>query len=592
MKQISDFEYSWKISRKDACKGVLGGLILKKEEMIMRKVKKVLCFVMLVTMLSLTVAGCQPQTTDEGGAAENNVTVDGDATTDAEDSVTADEDSSDADADVGVRGDVSFDVWAPLHWVGAVMHWDESVAWQEIQARTGVNLNFIHPPAGQEQENFNLLIVSDNLPDMIVSHWGGNDMWIGGFDRYINDGVILRLNELIEEYAPNYLHAIRTFVPEDQQRDFVTDEGNMAAFFAISPYEEWSHNGIQYRKDWLDELGLENPETFDEIEYVLTQFRDVMGATSPLIFPQSGIDGWSGLFMSAWDIGPAFYRVDNVVKYGPARPEFAEYLALLADWYAKGLIDRDFATRDNEAQHRLITTGEAGAIIHSPDTVGDWMADITIMVAGYYPVRSHGDQINFRLQNFALRPPFSFTITTACEQPEEAARFLDFGYTQEGWMIYNYGIEGLTYNLTGETFEINGYIFEHIEYTDVMLDNPPLSILDTIAKYKVHIGPFLRFEHEGNPTVNWNTAGMRQFWTEAAGTSLNMPMISMNAEEGQEFARIMNQVHTYRDTAILEFIMGIRSLDTFDEYLSNLERLGINEAIAIQQAALDRYNER
>jgi hypothetical protein len=51
--------------------------------------------------------------------------------------------------------------------------------------------------------------------------------------------------------------------------------------------------------------------------------------------------------------------------------------------------------------------------------------------------------------------------------------------------------------------------------------------MDTILKYKQHIGPFLRFEHESNPTVNHVTLPMRLFWTEIADATINLPAISI-----------------------------------------------------------------
>ena len=551
------------------------------------KTKRTLSLLLVITLVTIAFAGC-------GQSGTSNAPTDTPSNVQANDSGNTSNDARDSGTDASADP-VELTIWAPLHWVGAVMNWNDSVAWQEIQKKTGVKLTFEHPPSDQAQENFNLLIASGTLPDIISTDWTGDNLYIGGGDKYINEGYILRLNELAEQYSPDYLRCIRDFVPQNEQKEFYTDEGNMMVYYAISPYEEWNYIGLLYRQDWMEELGLDNPETFDEIENVLTRFKNEKGASNPFIFPskpRAGIDWDNGMFLTAWDVGPSFYQKDNVVKYGPVQPEFKEYLALMSGWYAKGLIDRDFATRDDEARKRMITTGESGVIINSPDTVGDWMTGISTMIAGNYPVRKQGDKIEYRLKNYAARTPFSFAITTACKHPEEAAKFLNFGYTEEGWMIYNYGIEGEVYNKTGETFTINGHSFDKIKYTDTMMDNPPLSILDTIAKYKVHIGPFLRFEHEGNPTVNWNTAAMRQFMTDAAGTTLNMPMVSMNSDEGQEYARIMNQINTYQDTAVLEFIMGIRSLDTFEAYIADMEKLEINKALQIQQAALDRYNKR
>ena len=87
-------------------------------------------------------------------------------------------------------------------------------------------------------------------------------------------------------------------------------------------------------------------------------------------------------------------------------------------------------------------------------------------------------------------------------------------------------------------------------------------------------------------------AEIRKSLTEEADTGLNIPMTTLNAEEGKEYTRIMNQIQTYQDTAVLQFIMGTKSLDEFDSYVSDMKKLEIETAISYQQAALERYNNR
>lgn len=489
-------------------------------------------------------------------------------------------------------GPVKLSMFAPIMWTGKESDWKDNIAFQDVQKATNVEIEFRQPPVGAEQENFNLMIAGGTLPDIIMTGWSGDVLYTGGVEKYIDDGVIIKLNDLVPQYAPDYLKLIKTLVPANEQKAFYTDSGIMAQFYGIAPYEEYSYQGMLYRKDWLDELGLNNPETLADVEKVLMQFKTQKNAQNPMIIPQSGIDTLSGALVSAFGIGPAFYQKNGTVYYGPIQNEFKQYLTLMNNWYTKGLIDRDFPTRDSDAQKRMMTTGETGAIIASPDSVGDWMLNITPLVGGYYPVQKAGDRVQWRLKNYYIRNYFTAAVTSSCKNVEAALRFLNYGYTEPGWMEYNYGQEGKTYNRTGETFEISGMKFARIKYTDMMMNNPEYSRNDAILKFKFHVGFFLRFEHEGNPTVTENTLAIRKFWTETADTSMVLPLYSLNATEAQEFASLMSEINTYQSAAILEFILGRRSLDGFDDYLNNMQRLNINRAIAIQQAALNRYNAR
>ncbi len=42
----------------------------------------------------------------------------------------------------------------------------------------------------------------------------------------------------------------------------------------------------------------------------------------------------------------------------------------------------------------------------------------------------------------------------------------------------------------------------------------------------------------------------------------------------------------------LKFIFGTESLDDFDKYVETVENMGLDRALEIQNAALERYNSR
>ncbi|WP_375533103.1 hypothetical protein [Paenibacillus terreus] len=71
-----------------------------------------------------------------------------------------------------------------------------------------------------------------------------------------------------------------------------------------------------------------------------------------------------------------------------------------------------------------------------------------------------------------------------------------------------------------------------------------------------------------------------------------MPPVSISVEDSSRYSSIMTDVNTFKDEMILKFIMGTEPLDNFDNYVEMLKGLGIEEAIQIQQAALERYNNR
>jgi len=68
-----------------------------------------------------------------------------------------------------------------------------------------------------------------------------------------------------------------------------------------------------------------------------------------------------------------------------------------------------------------------------------------------------------------------------------------------------------------------------------------------------------------------------------------MPPITLSPDEGNESARIMNDVNTYRDEMVAKFIMGTEPLSNYDAFINTIKGMGLDRAIQLQQDALDRY---
>jgi putative aldouronate transport system substrate-binding protein len=74
----------------------------------------------------------------------------------------------------------------------------------------------------------------------------------------------------------------------------------------------------------------------------------------------------------------------------------------------------------------------------------------------------------------------------------------------------------------------------------------------------------------------------------------NMPTgISMTSEEAAEYTTIMANVNTFCEETVANMILGTISLDDYQTaFIDKLKSLDIDKAVAIQQAAYDRYQAR
>ena len=88
-----------------------------------------------------------------------------------------------------------------------------------------------------------------------------------------------------------------------------------------------------------------------------------------------------------------------------------------------------------------------------------------------------------------------------------------------------------------------------------------------------------------------NSMLIRTLWVDDKNEQnyLQMPPISLSADDSSERNDIMAQIDTYAEEKMMHFITGVESLDNFDAYLQELEGMGMARALEITQAAADEF---
>jgi putative aldouronate transport system substrate-binding protein len=140
----------------------------------------------------------------------------------------------------------------------------------------------------------------------------------------------------------------------------------------------------------------------------------------------------------------------------------------------------------------------------------------------------------------------------------------------------------------------NGYP----KYTDLILNNPDgLSVSQALGKYTRGSTPSPGFIDGRYHEQYWQLPQQKEagkLWAEVADNALEVlvPPITSLPEEAEEISTIMATVDSYREEMAVKFIMGQESLDHFDKFVAEMEKMNIKRAIELKQAALDRYNKR
>lgn len=458
-----------------------------------------------------------------------------------------------------------------------------------LEEATGVKLQFEHPVLGQETEAFNILISSEDMPDIVDYNWAN---YPNGPQTAIDDGIIEPLNEYFEKVSPN----VKKYLDESPEMavQMMTDEGNYYVYpFFRGGDELLSFMVYGVRQDLLDQAGLGTPETLDDWQTMLYKFKE-MGVKIPLSLrinnanlqrfsPFTGVFGFIGTF---------YHDKDNKVKFGPYEPQFADYVKQLKQWYDDGILDPEFVDVTGKRISANISNGEVGAFFSTiGGELGSYLNAIEPssgikLAAVPVPVKNKGERPMFSQKDWPLKSCAAISATS--KHKEIAARFLDYGYTDEGHMLYNFGKEGVSYELDSD---------KNPRYTDIVVDsakNGGLSVAQGMAQYcrAYYNGPFVQDVRYVSQYYQNDVQKEALNMTDSDAFDYMMPQTYFTAEEQKKYTDIMTPIDTYREETLAKLVAGKMDISKLDEYFSELKRMGIEEAIALQQSAYDRYLEK
>lgn len=451
-----------------------------------------------------------------------------------------------------------------------------------LQEATGIEIEFIHPPSGQAKDQLGILIGSGELPDIIGYKWVN---YTGGVNAVLGD-TIVDLTEAIDKWAPN----LKKYLEEHPEIDRMvkTDDGRYYCFPFVQDQDKLlTFQGIIVREDWLNKINMDVPETIDDWYQVLSAFKNELGVDTPLV-PLSL--HYNNGFLGAWGITNSFYVDAGEVKYGPYETAYKDALETFAQWHAEGLFGNEFATMDSATMKTKILNSEVGAFVGSiGGNMGSYIPALqeldpnANLVAAPSAVLNEGDTPEFG-QKGAYFTGSGYTITTSCKNLELAVRFLDYGYSDEGHMLYNFGIEGESYEM------VNDYP----TYTDEIMNNSQgLAVGAAMAQYTMapYQGPFV---HDVRYIEQYYTMPQQVEALEVfSATNMKehlLPTLSFTTDETNELAEITNNITTHVDEMTLKYIMGMKDFANYEsEYTAVLEKYGVERLLEIYNAAYQRY---
>ena len=469
---------------------------------------------------------------------------------------------------------------------------DEVLCYQELAKMANVELTFQHPAAGTNaNEQINLMIASQSLPDIIFWNWKSMP---GGIAKYLSDEIIIPLNDLKK---PNYEATLEKY-PECAK--FVPlPDGSIPAFYQLDPDpRRTTYAGFCIRQDWLKKLNLQAPKTIEEWHTVLTAFKtqdpNGNGEADELPFlDEKGpiLSEFAAAFGILNDL--CFDPKSGNVVYGPLQPAYKEFLMTMNQWYNEGLIDPEAATTDRKMFTAKIQSELGGAWYASINVgVGNNIAAVRptnpdFSCIGITAAQAPDGKAYMPKSDSLMKLGEAAVITSKCKNPQAAATLIDLGYSEEGRTLLNWGVEGVTYTVE------NG----KKKFVDSIMNPSTGETPSTlIVKYT--------YPATGNAKVmDFEAAAQIQYiyeestqsidnWLKADTSLMLHPNMYYTQEESSRISTILSEVNTYRDEMSLKYILGAESFDNYDKFLEELKKMEIEEAVKLTQDAVDRLNKK
>lgn len=310
-----------------------------------------------------------------------------------------------------------------------------------IRDKIGAEIEFVRVDTGSYNQKLKTMLASNEQFDLMY------DAPMHGYEDHARSGVLLPLDDLIKEYAPQTYDLIPADLWEAAKVD--------GKIYGVINYQIIGRaHGFAFDKKLAEKYNFDTTKvkTLEDLEPFLSAVKQ--GEASDYI-PLGALNQgfWATmLIQNGFDYvvnttTPGVIRMDdetNTVINQFETEEFKDYCRVMSDYYKKGYIKKDAATITNTSD--VLAMGKTGVIYVNIKPGG--IAETSTRMGGKEIVYTTVDE-PFANNDFATAT--LTVIGKQCKSPEKAMQFIELLNTDK--YLYNlmcFGIEGKHYNKTGE----------------------------------------------------------------------------------------------------------------------------------------------
>jgi len=518
-----------------------------------------------------------------------------------------------------------------------------------------LSFDFQTPVSGQELSTSVTMISTGTYTDVMSM---SSYKQAGSVLDLYEQGIALDLTYYVENYMPNYLAFLDSH-PDYARTASVNIDGEKK-YIELYSYQEnfvaWC--GWQYRRDWIVEYA---DNVYGGTPF--TSWTDTDGYHDDVVFPSGGSDpiyisDWEWMFeifkyaredleisgghvMSLYYPGyirtgdlvasfgggnPMYYQEDGVVQAGMTSDNFRTYLQAMNTWYANGWIDTHFAERTSDAFYQTaindIFMGKVGLWIGSAPTLEDGIqnglpnspengyTEGAMVFGARQPINDvYGSEEQQNIVPYTFYQPTlegtSIIITEAAKDKDLVAlcSLLDYMFSEEGKILFQYGLSKEQYELTQNDFMTeygftNG-AWEWIEESDgemniKMVDGvDPGSDLEGALKAGRFFGLGTReYEHSVYSATETHSREEWEVYTQT-GNFLDSLIGQMSPDDAETYSKLFSQINSFLERNVPALINGEKDPyddDDWNAFVNAINKYNPSTGTEILQELLERFS--
>ncbi len=480
---------------------------------------------------------------------------------------------------------------------------DVTTAMEEF---TNVHLDMTVATSEAYTEKLNLLLNSGDYPSVIMSASFSNADLV----KYgTQEQIFIPLNDLIETHCVTIKE--RWEEHPSWKTDMTSPDGNIYGIPAADSATV-GHSAVSYKMwintGWLDNLGLEVPQTTEDFKEVLTAFKnyDPNGNGVADEIPLTGASG-------TWAADPYLFLLNCFGYYnenllmlkdgvftGVADQDYIkEGLAYMNELYTEGLLDPAAFTQTeqqmsavgnnaNTAIMGAVTCGHLGMAVSPNDVERASMYECLAPLES--PEGYRGIPFTEELQLSGA----AWVITDVCKDPEIAIKWADALCREDMTVQAQVGTKGAqwddadpdTYGMDGETVATRKYL--EFSTSGEGAQNYKWGwtqrLLEPNWKVTFQVDGDIRDTANYEAFLYQETEKLREYAADVD----QIPALYMSEDQSARLSQLSTPLTDYVKSAFVEFITGKKSVESdWQSYVDGLESLNYSEYIELYQAAYD-----